>query len=473
MGRGDDHDHRQQFNQAINRVEERLSKEIGQNLPALFGDLADGNILNNLVNAIQTNNPQKILNRQKKDLLRSENLFTYLSDINKNGVDKNILTHTYSNLHKLTPEENHALFHEGDSKYILIRKRKTWIEHFIMAYNLGMKLACFDNFQDKTSAEQIAFADGTVDAVWIGGYKHPHYKKWLWVNGKDLESSGYYWNNGEPNNAGGVEHFLQMYKNGKFNDLRNSAKLYALYEIKTEHFTNLNQNKKNLKEGFSAQVSLGTYNEPIGERSDGNLIDWALILGLSSASSQARDQIDLHINNNDGFARAYFPITYNYILVMKDRFNSLLTTYNNVITMVKASLSVLNIKHKQLDDLKRKNNIYRQNSLIDNKKNNYVENDTELYQKIYYFILVLYYLGLIIALIISKFFKNKLYNNKKILLFVILYIILPFILKFILNFVFEAFNNYLEKNNLRDEIISYTDVVNDYENDNPSFNIKL
>ena len=63
---------------------------------------------------------------------------------------------------------------------------------------------------------------------WIGGYQDhlaPDYSEpaggWRWVTG---EPWGYTnWNGGEPNNAGGIEDFLQWYSSGVWNDLPGAA----------------------------------------------------------------------------------------------------------------------------------------------------------------------------------------------------------------------------------------------------------
>lgn len=449
------HDHEQQFQQGIEKGINKITSEL--DLDKILGSLADGKIKQHLKRAISVNSPQQLIAEEKKSLLQTQDLGSYLRDIDINGVDQNLLTHTYSNFHNLIPVDLHPTFHKGNDTYFLIKRKLTWIEHLLLANYLGMQLACFKNDNEKTAGQQIAFADTTVESVWLGGFKNTS-NIWMWVDGTQMQTDSYIvipWNRREPNNSGGQEKFVQMYKNGKFNDLSNSTKLYALYQ------------KKNIQEGFT-----GGY----GKSNDGNLTSWALMLGLHTIKNPAKlnecENSDGTVNNKL-FAETYLPQSKAKIENIVERYKRELKTYTNIIDSVKSSVSVLNIKHKQLDNLKRKNNIYKQNSFIDNKKNDYVETDIELYKKIYYFVFALYYFALIIALIISKFFKNKLYKNKKILILLILYIILPFILKYILNFFYETFINFLEKNNLRDDIISYTDIVNDYNSDTPSFHLNV
>ena len=338
-----------------------------------------------------------------------------------------------------------------------------------------MELAYFDTLNEqKNFGEKAAFENNPeIDSVFISGIRSN--RGWLWVkkNGKRFEYPTItysVWNKGEPNNAGGKENVIQLRKNGKWNDIPHTAKLPALYRIKTDSIEPFSQiepfssiEESSLIEGFSTNEG------------SNNLQEWALTL-------------DLHLNTEDNtppcakkdgvqsvteLANCYCPSTFEYFKQYKTYFSKLNTNYNNLVETIRNSLSVLNTKRQQLDTIKRKTNIYSQNSLIDNKKNLYSQENLKTYSKIYYVALIIYYIGLVVSLILSKFFPKKLYKNIRILLLVILYIILPFILGKIVNFLYIKIINFLEKNNLRDDIVSYADIVNDYESNNSQYHPEL
>lgn len=160
----------------------------------------------------------------------------------------------------------------------------------------------------------------------------------------------------------------------------------------------------------------------------------------------------------------------------KDRYDNLKKNYETTLKSLKTNyqslnniMPIYNTKIQELDKITRKIKIYEQNSLIDNRKTSAADENIELYNKIYYYILFFYFLALIIILIIVKFFQKELYKNKKVIIILILYIVLPFILRYLIDYVFYIYNDFLEKNNLRDDIISYTDIVKDYDTPIPQY----
>ena len=295
------------------------------------------------------------------------------------------------------------------------------------------------------------------------------------------------WNRGEPNNVGGKENVIQLRKNGKCNDIPHTAKLPALYRIKTvepfsqiEGFSSIEGFSQiedfSQIEGFSSNQGssliegLSQTDAPAG--GDNNIEQWGHSLRVhTGVPGNCRNKPDS--TDTESLAQCYCPDTWNALNNYKTYFSKLNTNYNNLVETIRNSLSVLNTKRQQLDRIKRKTNIYSQNSLIDNKKNLYSQENLKMYSKIYYIALIIYYIGLIVSLILSKFFPKKLYKNIRILLLVILYIILPFILGKIINFLYMQIIDFLEKNNLRDDIISYTDIVNDYESNNSQYHPEL
>jgi hypothetical protein len=152
---------------------------------------------------------------------------------------------------------------------------------------------------------------------------------------------------------------------------------------------------------------------------------------------------------------------YNYYSIMKSNYKDTLENYKESIVMLKSIDSIVINKRNNLARIKKKIKIYNQNYLIDDRKNYYSEENKVFFSYLYYFIIFLYIISFILILIIINFFKNKLYKNIKVVLLLLLYIIIPFIIRFILDYSYKLYINFLEENNMRDEIVSYKDIVED------------
>ena len=207
------------------------------------------------------------------------------------------------------------------------------------------------------------------------------------------------------------------------------------------------------------------------------------VLDVTSLGDTVNRAIRLGAGGNTGIPTEVKPFdaTCNYNhngddYNFKDRYNNLKQIYETTLKSLKTNyqslnniMPIYNTKIQELDKITRKIKIYEQNSLIDNRKASAADESIELYNKIYYYILFFYFLALIIILIIVKFFKKELYKNKKVIIIIILYIVLPFILRYFIDYGFYIYNDFLEKNNLRDDIISYTDIVKDYDTPIPQY----
>jgi hypothetical protein len=120
------------------------------------------------------------------------------------------------------------------------------------------------------------------------------------------------------------------------------------------------------------------------------------------------------------------------------------------------------VKHK-LDELKRiqtKIDNYKTNSHIDNRKNLYQSNNYDFYSNIRFYMLIVYYSVIVIYLIFSKFFSEKQYTNKVLMLLIVLYLIMPIILERLINLIYEGYIYFLEYNNLKEDTKTYEDIVN-------------
>jgi hypothetical protein len=150
--------------------------------------------------------------------------------------------------------------------------------------------------------------------------------------------------------------------------------------------------------------------------------------------------------------------------------NILDSLYNYYLTFVKDYESLYLHKesfsktiYNKLDELEKiqsKIDSYKTNLHVDNRKNLYQTNNYDFYTNIRFYILIVYYSVLILYLIFSKFFSEKQYTNKMLMLLLFLYLIMPIILEYLINFAYEGYIFFLEYNNIKEDTKSYEDIIN-------------
>lgn len=117
-------------------------------------------------------------------------------------------------------------------------------------------------------------------------------------------------------------------------------------------------------------------------------------------------------------------------------------------------------KLDELGKIQAKIDSYKTNLHVDNRKNLYQSNNYDFYTNIRFYILIVYYSVLIVYLIFSKFFSEKQYTNKLLVLLLFLYLIMPIILGHLINFAYEGYIYFLEYNNIKEDTKSYQDIIN-------------
>jgi hypothetical protein len=117
-------------------------------------------------------------------------------------------------------------------------------------------------------------------------------------------------------------------------------------------------------------------------------------------------------------------------------------------------------KLDELEKIQSKIDSYKTNLHVDNRKNLYQSNNYDFYINIRFYILIVYYSVLIVYLIFSKFFSEKQYTNKVLVLLLFLYLIMPIILGHLINFAYEGYIYFLEYNNIKEDTKSYEDIIN-------------
>lgn len=120
----------------------------------------------------------------------------------------------------------------------------------------------------------------------------------------------------------------------------------------------------------------------------------------------------------------------------------------------------INNKLDELKKIQEKIDSYKTNLHLDNRKNLYQSNNYEFYSNIHFYMLIVYYSVIVLYLIFSKFFAEKQYTNKFLVLLLFIYLIIPIILENIINLVYRGYIYFLEYNNLKEDAKSYEDIIN-------------
>ena len=124
----------------------------------------------------------------------------------------------------------------GGSRYEVIQGNITWQQAKADAESRGGHLLTITSDAEWIEiAKQIGDAAAYNSPFWMGATDEAQEGTWKWITGEEWNFSQ--WMSGEPNNAGGVEHYLQANLPGQsprtWNDLPNAALLPYLLEIET------------------------------------------------------------------------------------------------------------------------------------------------------------------------------------------------------------------------------------------------
>ena len=196
-----------------------------------------------------------------------------------------------------------------------------------------------------------------------------------------------------------------------------------------------------------------------------------------------------YLDPNSGFINSAFSARYNYfkdkpnfledckantnnsidefIINIEQDIDSKISSYNTLLNNYK-SLDKLRIsiteltsdKNRQITNIEKDINYYKKGLNVDNTKASYKNDNLNFNQSIRYFLLILYYFAFVVYLIFSNFIKDKLYENKKIAFLLFLYLISPFIIAYILNGIVSLYIYIIEYFNIKGDILSYNDIVN-------------
>ena len=118
-------------------------------------------------------------------------------------------------------------------RYTLV-STQYWHEAEAQAVALGGHLASINTQQENDWVYNVVVDPITDLSVWIGLYQEPGSPEpaggWKWLSGEPLVYTN--WNDGEPNNGGGVEHFGEFfYQTGKWNDTSDQGLIPSQYGV--------------------------------------------------------------------------------------------------------------------------------------------------------------------------------------------------------------------------------------------------
>ena len=140
-------------------------------------------------------------------------------------------------------------------------------------------------------------------------------------------------------------------------------------------------------------------------------------------------------------------------------YTTYVSSYESLFLHKEAVSKIITSKLDELEKIQSKIDSYKTNLHVDNRKNNYQNNNYEFYVTVKKYMLILYYSLFILYLIFSNFFREKQYTNKKILLILLIYLIIPIILSYVINLTYEGYIYFLESNNIKEDTKSYADII--------------
>jgi hypothetical protein len=140
-------------------------------------------------------------------------------------------------------------------------------------------------------------------------------------------------------------------------------------------------------------------------------------------------------------------------------YTSFVSSYETLYLNKETVSRTINSKLDELEKIQSKIDSYKTNLHVDNRKNNYQNNNYIFYSSLKFYMLIVYYSLFILYLIFSEFFSEKQYTNKKLVLILVLYLIIPILLSYSINIAYEGYIFFLEYNNIKEDTKSYADII--------------
>ncbi|KAM7343759.1 C-type lectin mosGCTL-7-like [Cochliomyia hominivorax] len=135
----------------------------------------------------------------------------------ENDFNANQFNNTERNL---VPQPRYAQLNINEKTYTLFFQPVNWHAALELCNSQNQVLASVDNKDDTLKLLSTLSNYGLLyggSGFWLGASDLSHCGTWSWIkNGQTLLYTN--WGPGEPNNAGGNEHCLELLNNGQWND---------------------------------------------------------------------------------------------------------------------------------------------------------------------------------------------------------------------------------------------------------------
>ncbi|MBQ4443692.1 MAG: leucine-rich repeat protein [Clostridia bacterium] len=120
------------------------------------------------------------------------------------------------------------IYESGQKRYTIVKEGSdspiTWQNAKAAAEEKKGYLASITS--SKENGSLLPLIQALEISLWIGATDEGTAGNWRWVNGEYFEYNN--WDDGEPNNSGGIEHYAQIkWGSGKWNDNKNDAAIYG------------------------------------------------------------------------------------------------------------------------------------------------------------------------------------------------------------------------------------------------------
>lgn len=191
----------------------------------------------------------------------------------------------------LTNEQEYELGLEYKGFYQLVDVKMTWHEACSNAVSRGGHLVTITSAYEHQQVTNALGADLLLfKRPWIGATDENQEGVWEWVTGEMFDYSQ--WDVGEPNNAGGLEHYAQLWDNTDWNDAKaDGLKPYILEYSTVLDPTVADSDGDGVLDGD--EIALGS--NPLSTDSDGD--------GLTDGEEVAAGSSPVLVDtDNDGFS---------------------------------------------------------------------------------------------------------------------------------------------------------------------------
>lgn len=134
----------------------------------------------------------------------------------------------------LTPLKTHAYLSDNiqqfdDHCYKIFDYGMAWDDAKNFCENIGGHLATITSHREQIFINKMILNYGAKNYYWLGASKD-NFENWHWLTGEYFYYTN--WNVGEPNNEGGDEKYLMIYKsNLMWNDVNYKAEYYGNYNF--------------------------------------------------------------------------------------------------------------------------------------------------------------------------------------------------------------------------------------------------